>query len=234
MPKLRMKENDLMTEYHGKFDCLVGEHSPELPIEIAVKVAQRLPKIFEPVDFSIEEFNKNQTAENKVKEENLVTIRFIFNPLFAEYHSADGIDFDKAGDTQRFPYNKAKKLLEKFPEAFEVVTDITSFQNEEAEVQPDAEDNKNSVAIVQETAEEAAEEDPTAEGQPVACDRTRQCAGTALEQQIVEILKEAPHSFDELEKKVDIPFNQLRGSVISLSKNKQIVKDDDEKWVIVK
>ena len=216
MARLRMKENDLMTEYHGEFDCLVGKQSPELSIEIAVRVARRLPNIFVPIDFSIEEFDKNQTAENKVKEENLVTIRFIFNPLFdGEYHSADGIDFDKVGDTQRFPYNKAKKLLEKFPEAFEVVTDDVTLFQEEAE-DTKTEDNKDSVAIAQETVEETNEEDPT------------------LQQQILEILKEAPHSFDELEKKIDIPFNQLRGSVISLSKNKQIVKDDDDKWAIVK
>lgn len=202
-----------MTEYHGEFDCSVGKHSPELPIEIAVRVAKRLPELFEPIDFDIEEFEQGQIAVQKVKEENLVKIRFIFNPLFdREYHSAEGIDFDNVGDIKPLSYGVAKKLLEKFPEAFEVVTD----QNKK---DIEAEDNEDTPVIapeMPETTEENTEENPT------------------LDQQILELVKESPHSFDELQKKIDIPFNQLRGNVISLSKNKQIVKDDDEKWVIVK
>lgn len=215
MPKLRMKENDLMTEYHGEFDCSVGKHSPELPIEIAVRIAKRLQAIFEPIDFDIEEFEQGQIEVQKVKEENCIKIRFIFNPLFdREYHSADGIDFDNVGDIKQLSYSEAKKLLEKFPEAFEVVTDQSK-----KETGVEAEEDEETSVIeseMPETAEEITEENPT------------------LDQQILEFLKEGPHSFDDIQKKIDIPFNQLRGSVISLSKNKQIVKDDDEKWVIAK
>jgi len=199
-----------MTEYHGEFDIEVGKHSPELPMEIAVRMARRLPKIFEPIDFDIDEFDRKEVADQKVKDGNLVAIRFKFNPLFEqEYHSANGIDFDNIGDVKYLPNNAAKALLGKFPEAFEMVTD---------DITKDVKDEKSSAIApeIPETNEEVTEENPT------------------LDEQILELLKEGPFSFDEINKRIDIPFNQLRGRVISLGKNKQIEKDDDEKWVIMK
>ncbi len=215
MPYLRMKDDSPLTEYHGEFDCLPGDKSPDLSIDEAVKLVKRLPKVFEPVDFDIEAHEDQQAEE--LENKNLVTLRLTYNPVFEEYHSATGIDFDKTGDEKQLPFDEAKKLIERFPTAFEVVAG-KEFQAEDSKVEAENKTTKEETEIASE---------PTVEAE----DNSSKDA-SAITQQILDLVKGVPHSFEELEKKLDIPFNQLRGIVISLSKNKQIIKGKNEKWAI--
>lgn len=127
MPQLQMKKNSPMLEYHGVFDCLVGEKSPELNIDVALKLARRFPEVFEPIGFSVEDYKEDTLA---VTQENLVNIRFIYNPLFEEYHSVSGIDFDKVGEEKALSFGDAKQLLERFPSAFEMVDALSQTKDE--------------------------------------------------------------------------------------------------------
>lgn len=138
MPQLLMRENSPMPEYHGEFDCLIGEKSPELNIDIALKLARRFPEVFEPIGFAVEDFKEDTPAVTK---ENLMNIRFIFNPLFEEYHSASGIDFDEVGEEKALTFSDAKQLLERFPSAFELVDSTFQNKNAEAEVEVEADNS---------------------------------------------------------------------------------------------
>ncbi len=129
MPQLQMRENSPMPEYHGEFDCLIGEKSPELNIDVALKLARRFPEVFEPIGFSVEDFKEDTLAVTK---ENLMNVRFIYNPLFEEYHSASGIDFNEVGEEKALTFGEAKQLLERFPSAFELVDSTFQSKDDEA------------------------------------------------------------------------------------------------------
>ncbi len=206
MPQLLMRENSPMPEYHGEFDCLIGEKSPELNIDIALKLARRFPEVFEPIGFAVEDFKEDTLAVTK---ENLVDIRFIYNPLFEEYHSASGIDFDEVGDEKALSFGDAKQLLERFPTAFELV-DATFPEGAKRSVQTKDESDSQSA------------------------NNENEADNTILTEEILALIKTKHASFEELKEKFNdhADYKQLRSVIMVLSKKDSIKKDEDGKWMI--